>query len=325
MDKILFKDWCIESHNERLLDEFDRALNKDIDLDTLTLGSSRYVWWRCKNGHTWRVQVCNRVKNGHVSECPYCLNKKVWPGYNDIKTVSPEMAEMFDEEKNGIDASHVLANSTQRFYFRCKHGHELREMPKEFVTHLTCWKCKMEAQKAETAKRRAAKGQRAIQVKKPPRPIFTLADVNKKLAREFDAVKNGMKASEVPYNKDVHIPRWWTCRKGHSFLCTMSKRKKGVNCPYCSKKNTKTLTGMNDFRTEHPELMGEWDFEKNAAIGLYPEKLRSGSMKIAFWKCPTCGAEWSCEIRTRSRGMMKCPVCFKRPKYGRRRVTETKK
>lgn len=322
MDKKLFKDWCIETHNERLLEEFDRELNKGIDLDSLTAGSARYIWWRCKEGHTWRVQICNRIKNGHVSECPYCINKKVWPGYNDIRTKSPEMAEMFDEEKNGIDASHVLANSTQRYYFTCKNGHELREMPKKFITHLTCWKCRVEAQRAERMSYMEKKPAAQPKEKKKPEPPQMLSEANPKLAREFDVKKNGIKASEVPYRRDVHLKRWWKCPKGHSYQSSMYHRKHGVRCPYCSKKNTKTLTGLNDLKTEHPELMPEWDFPKNEAIGLFPEKLRSGSMKTAFWKCPDCGAEWTCEIRTRSRGQMKCPRCFKRPKYGRKRVTK---
>jgi hypothetical protein len=36
---------------------------------------------------------------------------------------------------------------------------------------------------------------------------------------------------------------------------------------------------------DNAELMAEWDWEKNNAIGLTPQILSIGSHKVAFWIC----------------------------------------
>ena len=48
---------------------------------------------------------------------------------------------------------------------------------------------------------------------------------------------------------------------------------------------------MSTFLSETKELMSEWDFEKNAELKLFPEKLTEGSNKKAWWKCKN-GHTW---------------------------------
>ena len=43
--------------------------NRDIDLDIITIGSNRKVWWLCENGHTWEAKIDNRNKG---TKCPLC-------------------------------------------------------------------------------------------------------------------------------------------------------------------------------------------------------------------------------------------------------------
>ena len=54
-----------------------------------------------------------------------------------------------------------------------------------------------------------------------------------------------------------------------------NNRKKGVGCPCCSGRVPKS--GVNDLATLHPELLKEWDYQKNA--DLEPSKLLPGSGK----------------------------------------------
>ena len=37
---------------------------------------------------------------------------------------------------------------------------------------------------------------------------------------------------------------------------------------------------------KNPELMSEWDFEKNNALGLFPYNVGPGTIRKAWWKCP---------------------------------------
>ena len=60
-----------------------------------------------------------------------------------------------------------------------------------------------------------------------------------------------------------HVKVWWKCSKGHEWPAAISKRTLGQNCPFCS--GNKALRGYNDLSTIHPELVSEWDFQKNEA------------------------------------------------------------
>ena len=65
--------------------------------------------------------------------------------------------------------------------------------------------------------------------------------------------------------------------------------------------------------TLFPELCKEWDDEKNQEIGLYPERMKPGSNKKAWWRCSKCGGSWDAVIHTRTKLNVGCPYCGKNP------------
>ena len=96
---------------------------------------------------------------------------------------------------------------------------------------------------------------------------------------------------------------WWRCSKGHEWEATINNRSKGRNCPYCS--NKKVLTGYNDLKSQYPELMEEWNYEKNTVD---PEQVSYGSDCKVWWKC-SMGHEWEAKIYFRTTGHRGCPIC----------------
>ena len=54
---------------------------------------------------------------------------------------------------------------------------------------------------------------------------------------------------------------WWKCNCRHSWVASIAKRTVGRGCPFCSGK--KILQGYNDLATTNPELLEEWDYNKN--------------------------------------------------------------
>ena len=44
-------------------------------------------WWLCDKGHSFCAVIAHRVNKG--SDCPYCTNRKVLPGFNDLETKEP--------------------------------------------------------------------------------------------------------------------------------------------------------------------------------------------------------------------------------------------
>lgn len=73
---------------------------------------------------------------------------------------------------------------------------------------------------------------------------------------------------------------------------------------------TKLLVGKNDLATVKPKLLEEWDYEENDKLGVYPDKVLSGSVEEVWWKCSK-GHRWKARISHRSNGVG-CPICSNR-------------
>ena len=101
--------------------EWNFKKNKELTPNQVTCGSDRKVWWCCEKGHEWQAKVNNRV---YGRNCPYCSNKKVLAGYNDLLTIYPALAEEWDYEKNTVNPQEVSAKSAQKVWWKCKYGHE---------------------------------------------------------------------------------------------------------------------------------------------------------------------------------------------------------
>lgn len=57
-----------------------------------------------------------------------------------------------------------------------------------------------------------------------------------------------------------------------------------------------------------PELIAEWNWEKNNELGLYPNMIAYGSGKKVWWKCKR-GHEWQTTIHARFYNKCGCPYC----------------
>lgn len=63
-------------------------------------------------------------------------------------------------------------------------------------------------------------------------------------------------------------PVWWLCPKcGYEWQASPNNRKRGIGCPCCSGRVPKT--GVNDLETLYPELLKEWNYERNSSNNLF--------------------------------------------------------
>lgn len=113
----------LKEHSPELLKEYDYNKNEENLLETLTIGSSKKVWWICKENHPSYEATCrNRVRN--KSGCPYCSNLKVYEG-NSLATLSPHIAAEWNYEKNGeLTPNDITNGSSKKVWWLCKYGHE---------------------------------------------------------------------------------------------------------------------------------------------------------------------------------------------------------
>ncbi len=122
------------------------------------------------------------------------------------------------------------------------------------------------------------------------------------LIKSWDNEKNApMTPREISYGSNKKV--WWKCENGHSFAAPPFSRTAGSGCPYCT--GRLVLSGENDLFSQHPELIRQWDYEKNT--GIDPKRISVGAHRKVWWICEK-GHEWQAAVRTRVNGCG-CPYC----------------
>lgn len=114
---------------------------------------------------------------------------------------------------------------------------------------------------------------------------------------------------------------WWICQKCKGTWQTQICVRKKHGCPYCT--GQKVRKGINDFATLYPDLLKEWDWDKNSESGFFPDEIMPGTKKKIFWKCKECGFMWQAAVkdRTKKNGRATgCPQC-KRKKLSEYHLT----
>jgi hypothetical protein len=90
------------------------------DPTTVTFGVDGMRVWTCGLEHVWSASPNARTGGQvHISGCPYCTNKKVLVGFNDLAATHPEIAE----QAHGWDPTTVTRGSSKRLEWECSLGH----------------------------------------------------------------------------------------------------------------------------------------------------------------------------------------------------------
>ncbi len=129
-----------------------------------------------------------------------------------------------------------------------------------------------------------------------------LAVLNPSLASEWHPEKNGdLRPVDIWPNSNRKI--WWQCSKGHEWQAVVASRAAGCGCPYCY---GRYATKTNNLVNKYPELLDEWDREKNK--GLNPSNFTPHVNKKVWWSCRK-GHSWQATIYNRTKNKSGCPVC----------------
>lgn len=101
--------------------QWDAARNGTLTPEQVTPASNRKARWRCEKGHSFQAVIASRA-NG--SGCPYCTNKKVLAGFNDLATAEPKIAAEWHPTLNGaLTPGMVTAGSRKKVWWQCSCGH----------------------------------------------------------------------------------------------------------------------------------------------------------------------------------------------------------
>lgn len=206
------------SDNAQLMAEWNWEKNNELGFNPkeITSHSGKKVWWICANGHSFDATIANRA-NG--KGCPICAGRKVLVGYNDletwcIKNNRLDLIEEFDKDKNAFSMKEITKSCKKEVWWLCPKGHSYSATLHHRIRMNTgCGACSHK--------------------------VFLsghndLLSTNPEIAKEFDVEKNGITPDKVMAGSN-NKKYWFVCPKGHSYTTTLLNRKKGRNCPVCSK------------------------------------------------------------------------------------------
>lgn len=268
-----------------LLEEWDFEVNT-IDPSTIFPQSNKKVAWKCAEGHAWLARVDHRV-NGE--NCPVCNGQKPDVGKTDLQTLYPDIAALWDVEKNGnLLPVDFLPFSHHQSHWKCPKGHE--------------WKSAI-CIVVRSYQRNPGRTGCPVCSGKVVHPDNCLAAVAPQLAAEWDD-ENERTPFEVTLHSNIRA-RWKCSVCGHRWESKVNNRAQGTGCPACKHF---IATRENNLIILAPSLAEEWDAEKNE---LTADNIAACSNLSYWWKCKE-GHEWKATVSNRYLLGYGCPQCAKR-------------
>lgn len=196
--------------------------------------ANKDVWWRCSQGHTWKVSINNRTNQG--TGCPACPRPFVpAPDGRNLAVLNPELAGEWHPEKNGgLQPKDVFPKSNLKIWWQCSKRHDWEAVVASRAEGTGCPYC---------SGRFATK-------------INNLAIKYPELLSEWDDQRNeGLNPVDFAPNSSKKI--WWRCANGHSWQSIISNRTRlRSGCPECARAKARKHT-IQDMQRVAKERGGE--------------------------------------------------------------------
>jgi DNA-directed RNA polymerase subunit RPC12/RpoP len=246
------------------------------DPKTVSKGSHQKLTWECSTDkrHVWVATVNSRTNMN--SGCPFCSNKRILKGFNDLVTTNPDIAK----EANGWDPTEFSKGSSKRLSWKCSRN----------KTHIWIASIKVRTGTNKGCPYCSKKGVRE--------GVKDLVSKYPKVAKQAD----GWDPITIGSGSDKKMP--WLCEvnKKHRWEARVVDRtRKGSGCPYC--RGTKVLKGESDLATKFPAIAKEAD-------GWDPKLVLAGSHSKLKWKCLINSRHrWVATPKDRTGRGDNCPFC----------------
>lgn len=284
----LLKYWDFKKNKARNLDPNLTSAYLEEDAD-----------WHCKKcGYEWTSQIKGRM-NSNIT-CPFCegTHKPVIKNKNDVLTLCPELAEIYDFDynaKQGINIYEEGESSKIRAHFKCPKcgngwdsaiGKRIKKNDDGSYRLVPCSKCSNGS------------------FRKIPYSVeFPL------LAKMYREDLNHIPLDFIRGKKAIFDTYYyWDCLEcGETFDSTLNSMRASFQCsthgcPYCSKSR---LRKGESFAELHPEHMDEYDPQNI----IDPYNTFPNCKDSSKWICRDCGYHWNASFHLRHEGQGKCPIC----------------
>lgn len=270
-----------------LAKEWHPTLNGTVKPSEIAPKSNIKFYWMCEKGHVYDASADKRTIG---QGCPFCANRRLLVGFNDLKTRCPEAAEDWDYEMNIGAPEDYKYCSNLSAHWKCKRcGSKWESLIKDRVR--AKYGCKTCSKIAGAQSKSTTHASRTGGIHDPL------------LLAEWDYERNETLPSEHSPQSNKYA--YWICSKcGYHYRSKINNRANERKCACCS--NKVVVPGINDLATTHPQLAKEWHPSKN--MPLTPQQVSYGKGKKVWWVCPE-GHEFPATILHRASGGTNCPVC----------------
>ena len=322
--------------------EWDFEKNGDLTPDMVFSSSSKIVYWKCENGHSWQASINNRQGG---KGCPFCNGVKVISGENDLATLYPDIAKDWDFDKNGnLTPNEIFPYNNTPVYWKCCNGHSWKASSRSRLRH----GCPICVNERQTSFPEFAIGYYLKKIDK--NIIHTYKELgfeidvyipSKKIGIEYDGsfYHENKKDSDLKKNKlcrennislyriRENLPKLRSSSKDivyhkdselnnaiHDLIFDIYGKDIDVDVDRDRQKiekNRYIADKENSLAILYPEVAKDWDFEKNG--DLKPSQVSKGSNRKVFWKCQ-CGHSWRTTVshRTTPSHQTGCPACARK-------------
>lgn len=230
--------------NPELLEEWDFEKNGDIDPNSITAGSTKKVWWKCrKKQHEWMAVVRNRARQGKC--CPKCSKS------DSFCVTHPRLIKEWHPTKNqGLDPELITSGSAKRVWWVCENGHEwISSITNRTHDDAGCAKCRIESSNLE---------------KKFP-----------EVAKEWHYEKNSpLTPRDVTEKSGKKV--WWQCDTCLHEWQAVVKNRTHLNspCPLCSKSEAILKTKENREKKQD-EVIDDYSYDIDDRLYLNFDEMHS--------------------------------------------------
>jgi len=264
--------------------------NINGDIYNVFSNSNDIIEWICRKCHrNYKAKISNRAEDDKC--CPYCSNRKLIKGINDLATTHPHLIKEWSS-LNDRQLSYLTNKSSYKAWWNCSVCSNTYQqvVSQKFTSKISCPYCR---------KAKILKG------------FNDLPTTHPWLLKEW-STSNDRDFSSLMCNSNYRA--WWKCSECSREYRQTVKKKILMNiscCLYCQK--NKVLKGFNDLATTHEYLLNEWDYLNNILLAK-PTEIDEKSNKIVWWICkdnPNHRYKFKIneKIKYEKRSLITCKIC----------------
>jgi very-short-patch-repair endonuclease len=272
----------LKIHYPHLLKEWDYNKNKKIEPTNISYGSSKKVWWKCKNNHSYEAVVNSRTTK--KSGCPVCTFQSSKPElriFSEMKFLFKDTISRYKIENYEIDIfvpSKKIGIEYDGSYFHKS------TFDKDLIKNSICEKNNITL----------------IRIREEPLRRLSPNDILIKYETLIAKSTLDLVISQIEK----------ICDDIDKIKIEHYKSKKN----FANEKLYKSLLNNlpspfidNSLKVTHSELCDEWDYKKN--YPLKPENFTYGSKQYVWWICSR-GHSYDMQITNRTiKKKQGCPFC----------------